>query len=87
MILVYSTHKCRVMRIHVIIEKLSTEFWIEDMLEIPRKGDDIDFSSMYQGGSHELVEIFQNSTFVVENVTWARDKNGYLTMLFCELAK
>jgi uncharacterized protein (UPF0371 family) len=75
------------MRIHVIIEELSIEFWINDMPEVPRKDDHIDFSSMYKDESKELIEIFQNSTFMVESVTWTKDKDGYLTLLFCELTK
>lgn len=52
------------MRLHIILEKLSEEFWIMDIPETPRVGETIDFALMYSGDKKELIQIFDDNTFV-----------------------
>lgn len=73
------------MRHHIILEKLSEEFWITDIPETPRIGEHIDFSLMYSSGKKKLIQIFEDNTFLVESITWTKDKDGFVAMLFCDI--
>ena len=73
------------MRLHIILDKLSKEFWITDMPATPRGGDTINFSSIYHGDDKELIETFENNGFKIESVTWTKVKDGYVAMLFCDI--
>lgn len=55
------------------------------MPETPRIGECIDFSLLYLGSKKELIQGFENNTFVVQSITWAKDKDGHIAMLFCDI--
>lgn len=75
-------------RIKLHLMNLDIEFFIDPMPSVPRKSDliSVDCINEYTntGLDKESIAEIDRYAWVVEFVSWSKDKSGYFAMLFCE---